>query len=700
MKQLSIFWYVVAALTSFWGSGLYGNTTAVWKRSMGPNGASYVGLTASTTNPNVLYAGIANTGIARTTDGGVEWEITALPIEGLYDTIEVHIVPGSDSHIRVLAAGKYFESYNGGESFSQRSLPTTYPLSCLKTHPVKPYVLFIGGKGDGLFRSTTDGASWERVFSFGTVSRIEFSPRDVSRMCAVIGSELYRSIDTGTTWEFWSTPPGGANITAMKFDLLNVNRIYIAQAGTCFVSGNSGLTWRDVTTNAAGATIDGFVQDRSIPSSIWAYGSRLFVSTDVGTTWNVLDSSNTPYRGAVVRGNEIIAACIHDNLVKSVDGGATWFNLDRPIRAWDIQSLSVYSPKIWVVAGKNSSALTTNWGVQYTEAQPPSFAPTYTGRLLAFAAHPARHQTWFAATPEGFRNSSNAGATWSKPTLAGVAILALAADPQALNTCYVLTSRSLMVTTDGGTTFTDVAPNSWGATSLVAGLTSGTLAVYGDRGLSATANAGVSWQSWMVPEQINSAVWVGNHLFVAGHNTYHVAGSRVERVAEHGSKTVLGISHEQSSQFVAASANGALCTFRVGEPSRPTVVEQIAAHTPEFSSAQTVVQTHDGLVLVGTSIGLFEYSTTLSVDHTQEETSLGPRTIADVLVVLPNHELSIRGNVLDGCDIRLWSATGTLLQQVQHAKAGDVIAIHPEVSGAIFVTTSKTMGALPLILLR
>jgi photosystem II stability/assembly factor-like uncharacterized protein len=149
-------------------------------RFIGPDGNRAIAVVGEPGNPLVIYVGAASGGLWKTADGGVNWE-------SLFDEQEASSVSAlamAASENNVIWAGT-------GETFLIR------PAHAM---------------GDGIYRSTDAGRSWEKrgLERTGRIGRIRIDPRnsEVVFACALghaYGPQpergVYRTRDGGETWE-------------------------------------------------------------------------------------------------------------------------------------------------------------------------------------------------------------------------------------------------------------------------------------------------------------------------------------------------------------------------------------------------------------------------------------------------------------------------------------------------------------------
>lgn len=201
-------------------------------------------------------------------------------------------------------------------------------ITCLKIHPTNQNIIFAGCPGGGLFKTTDAGATWIPVFDaqpFLSISCITFDPTNPSVMyvgtgdpdipfTSFIGNGVYKSTDGGISWTNIGLNQQGI-ITQILVNPLNTNMIYASAMGTPMVrdfnrgiykTTNGGTSWNQVLNIDNQTGVSDMMMDFTNPNIIYAcswsrirtntesFGfsnsSRMYKTTNAGTTWNILSN--------------------------------------------------------------------------------------------------------------------------------------------------------------------------------------------------------------------------------------------------------------------------------------------------------------------------------------------------------------------------------------------------------------------------
>ncbi len=325
------------------------------------------------------------------------------------------------------------------QSQQSKALATQDLMSKLKWRSIGPFIggrvvtvtgvrgnnnlFYAGTVGGGVWKSTDNGVEWENITdgklpgpssSIGAVAVAPSDPKilyvgtgeaDI-RANVIPGDGVYKSTDTGKTWQFAGLRDAHA-ISAILVDPKNPNVVYVASMGHVFApdpnrgifkSTDGGKSWKKIlfVDNNTGAIC--LVMDPNHPGVMYA------------TMWQAI---RTPWG--------LISGGPGSGIYKSTDGGAHWSNITRN----------------------------------------PGLPTTVLGRIgVSIAA--SKPNTVYAiiqAKEGGVFRSDDAGATWKrvneemKLRQRAFYYMTIYADPKDPNTVYAPEVDALWVSRDGGKTF-------------------------------------------------------------------------------------------------------------------------------------------------------------------------------------------------------------------------------------------------------
>jgi photosystem II stability/assembly factor-like uncharacterized protein len=189
--------------------------------------------------------------------------------------------------------------------------------------------LYAGTEGQGIFRSTDLGSSWDSAgLPYYNFNSIVFDSDDIVFVATDLG--LFRSEDHGLSWVRADSSMEDKTVKALAFNQSNVlfagNVAPGGNTGKILRSTDEGASWEDLTTVPNGCHALAVSRVGTVLASTGGVKLR---STDDGITWNEItginsavlcfasDSSGDIYAGGTGFGG--------GNLWKSSDDGVTWF---------------------------------------------------------------------------------------------------------------------------------------------------------------------------------------------------------------------------------------------------------------------------------------------------------------------------------------------------------------------------------------
>ncbi len=146
----------------------------------------------------------------------------------------------------------------------------------------------------GLYKSTDNAITWNKITAGLPTST--YSPNQIIKgntelYLATTNSGVYKSADSGLTW----TAANAGFVTTIARLKWHQNKLYAACAGGLLLSVDSGLTWTSL--NSSLGVLNRNVTDFTITndSIITCLNySKIYRSTDYGTTWNLLNQGVNP----------------------------------------------------------------------------------------------------------------------------------------------------------------------------------------------------------------------------------------------------------------------------------------------------------------------------------------------------------------------------------------------------------------------
>jgi len=291
---------------------------ADWRSLDGPKASFVAALAKDPTNPRILYAGMLNGGVLRSTDGGESWHLLdsqpfprsdstgvgepdyALDIESICASCDGQIF------VATLGQGVCAHMPDGTWMGLRRGLSAeSFTATEVAVGGDNDQFLYVGTQS-GIYvltRPAYPSDRWKRLDEWGT------SPAEqVQTLFA--SSEITPHLYVGTQGGFFRSTDGGENwyhstqgidrdilIVAMAVDPENLDHLVVSDwERHIYASADGGETWQK-STQVFDSVVEDLIFSAVTPGMIYAvtYGSGgLHVSLDGGLTWELEDQIGVP----------------------------------------------------------------------------------------------------------------------------------------------------------------------------------------------------------------------------------------------------------------------------------------------------------------------------------------------------------------------------------------------------------------------
>jgi len=281
---------------------------------------------------------------------------------------------------------------------------------------VEPNTLFAGSyQGDGLFKSTDGGATWQSVDGFRNevVYSISFDPREHRTIWVATYGYIYKSEDGGLTWQVkLDAQKNNRGFFSLVIDPLNSTTIYVGTTGLdgsnnyarVYKTADGGATWQQTSLRADHSVVDLAINPQNT-QEIWAV------------------------TGPRVAGN--------GSIYRSRDGGTSWkkINTGIPFGGWfEVVVINPQDPSIVYVGGENGLYRTKDGGANWDRDT------SILSLCRAFALDPQNPDTLYASHVDGNRDSisksTDGGDTWATYSISPLQFICLTVEPQNPQVLY------------------------------------------------------------------------------------------------------------------------------------------------------------------------------------------------------------------------------------------------------------------------
>ncbi|MBL0174895.1 MAG: T9SS type A sorting domain-containing protein [Ignavibacteria bacterium] len=436
-------------------------------------------------NPAILYAGVKQKGIARSTDTGDTWEyITQDWVDSLGlaladigrmafdcckaqpDVMYATVVKATGNNLYAM-----LKSVDGGANWTRISDPpfNVYNsqgfYNCdLAVDPVNPARALVGGIL--IYQTLDGGATWTyRSPSHADQHALEFAPSDPKIFYTGHDGGFNRSIDGGSTYD------GLVHIMPITqyydIDVAHTNPDIIlggTQDNGSHLGSALSADWKKVT-GADGAVCN---IDRENPGILYTemqLGQNHWRSLDSGRTWKSIMTGITGTGAWITpvvlhpRDTATLFTATTAQLYKTTNRGNEWFPLAASVvpGRW-IQELAISpadpSRMAEGFSGDGGIALSTDGGVTWT-AGPKIFTSVITD-IEYHATDPKRlYVTFSGYSGKNIRMSTDGGATWDilNGNLPATPVNTIALHPSNDSVLWIGTDLSVFVTSNMGRTW-------------------------------------------------------------------------------------------------------------------------------------------------------------------------------------------------------------------------------------------------------
>ena len=354
---------------------------AQW-RSIGPfRGGRAVAGTGVVGDPKTYYMGTTGGGVWKTDNMGLTWRNVS---DGYFKTGSVGAiaVAESDSNVVYVGMGEHaprgvmthhgdgvYRSTDAGKTWKHVGLERTQHIARIVVHPKDPDTVLVAAQGAlygpseerGLFKSTDGGATWRKVlFVNDTTGAAELSmdatnPRILyaamwehgRRPWQVIsggpGSGLYKSSDTGETWQKMTEGlPEQMGKMAVAVSRSSPQTVYaLIESDSAkderglYVSTNAGKSWTQVTSEPqlvqrAWYYTELFIDPKD-ERTLYVLSAPALRSKDAGKTWETLSGTHGDFHDLWINPDNPRNFIISNDggCAITFDGGSSWSTEDN-----------------------------------------------------------------------------------------------------------------------------------------------------------------------------------------------------------------------------------------------------------------------------------------------------------------------------------------------------------------------------------
>jgi photosystem II stability/assembly factor-like uncharacterized protein len=246
-----------------------------------PHTPDYHALLVDPAAPSRLYLG-THVGLYRSEDGGRSWAFAKLEGQDAMNLARTHSGALWAAGHNVLA-----QSSDGGRTWTDvrpDGLPSI-DIHGFTTDPTEPERLYAAVAGEGLYRSSDGGKSFELASEeVGPAVYGLATTRDGRVLAADPERGLFASEDGGVTW----TNVLARGVVAVAVNPADADTILATSSGI-LLSTDGGERWREVMPLATGAGPVAWSPSDPEIAYVVGFDRRLYRTEDAGVSWQVVD---------------------------------------------------------------------------------------------------------------------------------------------------------------------------------------------------------------------------------------------------------------------------------------------------------------------------------------------------------------------------------------------------------------------------
>ncbi len=430
-------------------------------------------------NPDIVYAGVQTTGVIKSSDGGVTWNILAGAAPGApkdsIGRVALDICGGTPSTVYAVVVRSsggslqgVYKTTNGGVSWTRTAISPNffgtqgwYDVS-IGVNPLNANQVFIGGVP--LYMSSDGGVNWSTRSSLHVDQHaFEFDPSNPQIAYAGSDGGLFKTTNGGSSFS-----SRNQNLPITQFYELGVfeQNPSVIGGGTQDNGTNRGTgtqSWTQISGGDGGYCVFDY-SNASVIYTEYQNGSHL-KSTNGGASFSPIN------RGLYGNGLWVTPVVMHPTdpqvlftatskqLYKTTNGGALWFAFNGSMdssSAINAIAISRGNPDV-MLAGKINGRIYASTDAGATWNYVSTGLPNKT--CTDVAVDPSNPAVYYA-TYSGSGNkhvfkSTNAGTQWIDITgnLPDLPTNCLEINPWLPGTLYVGTDFGVFISTNGGTSW-------------------------------------------------------------------------------------------------------------------------------------------------------------------------------------------------------------------------------------------------------
>ncbi|MDL1976301.1 MAG: hypothetical protein LWX55_16325, partial [Deltaproteobacteria bacterium] len=359
------------------------------KTPSGASGYKFVSISASPTNPQIVYAKTKSVNkVYITSNGGDSWGTSInLHTSGWYfssskfgfSSSGITVDPTNENRAYSGTWLSVWRTDNKGKDWTVKpyGLETSCAFDCT-VNPNNPNELYECHADIGLFKSTNKGQTWTRISAVGVncwAIAIDKSTNPITVYAgtgrwsgSTTGGKIYKSTDNGNSWSDTSNGLTDSRIRSIAIDPTNPSIVYSGHTnGKIYKSTNKGGSWSQKSSGLGSSEVLRIIVDSSNHNTLYAALKKngVYKSIDGGDSWSSINSgigTTEIYDVAMSPNNHdiIFAAAKNDGIYRSTNAGGSWIKV---LPDYCGKSLAIDSNSVVYAGGKSYWSSFTQTGL-------------------------------------------------------------------------------------------------------------------------------------------------------------------------------------------------------------------------------------------------------------------------------------------------------------------------------------------------
>lgn len=195
---------------------------------------------------STLYAASHGSGIFKSVDAGLNW--SACTNSGLDLRVYALVAAASGTLYAATRGGVFASTDCAAWTAKNVGLPSSggrYAPTVLAVDPAQSSLLYAGIDGNGIYKSSDGGASWQAATGQPgntAIRALSVKPGATTTLfAATYGAGVWKSNDSGLTWSACAGQPTNLNLRSLAID--SAGKLYAGSEAGVFASPNDCTSW-------------------------------------------------------------------------------------------------------------------------------------------------------------------------------------------------------------------------------------------------------------------------------------------------------------------------------------------------------------------------------------------------------------------------------------------------------------------------